>query len=32
MIFWVGINTGLRVGDLMRLKVDDIRGKKHIII
>jgi integrase len=32
MMFLVGINTGLRVGDLLRLKVDDIRDKKHIII
>jgi integrase len=32
MIFFVGINTGLRVSDLLRLKVDDIRGKKHIVV
>jgi integrase len=32
MIFVVGINTGLRVGDLLRLKVEDVRNKRHIII
>ena len=32
MMFLVGINTGLRVSDLLRLKVDDIRDKKHIIV
>jgi integrase len=32
MMFLVGINTGLRVSDLLSLKVDDIRDKKHIIV
>lgn len=32
MIFFVGINAGLRVSDLLSLKVDDIRGKKHIVV
>lgn len=32
MIFVVGINTGLRIGDLLGLKVEDVRNKSHIII
>jgi len=31
MIFILGINTGLRCGDLVRLKVKDVRNKDHIV-
>ncbi|MYL44404.1 tyrosine-type recombinase/integrase [Virgibacillus halodenitrificans] len=32
ILFLLGINTGLRVGDLLALKVKDIRRKKRIVI
>lgn len=32
ILFFIGINTGLRVGDLLRLKVSDVRRKKKIVI
>lgn len=32
MIFVLGINTGLRIGDLLSLKVEDVNNKSHIII
>jgi len=32
MIFVLGINTGLRIGDLLNLKVENVRNKSHIII
>jgi integrase len=32
MIFLVGINTGLRIGDLLKLKVEDVKNRKHIYI
>ena len=32
MLFVVGINTGLRIGDLLKLKVKDVRNQSHIII
>ncbi|UED72122.1 site-specific integrase [Brevibacillus sp. HD3.3A] len=28
----LGINTGLRISDLLRLKVADVKGKSHIIL
>src|SRR5690554_3555776 len=32
MLFVLGINTGLRIGDLLKLKVKDVKNKSHIII
>ena len=32
MLFVLGINTGLRIGDLLRLKVENVKDKSHIII
>lgn len=31
-MFVFGINTGLRVSDILPLKVKDVRGKKHVMI
>jgi integrase len=28
----MGINTGLRISDLLPLKVEDVRGRTHIVI
>ena len=32
VIFVTGINTGLRISDILTLKVDDVRNKSHITI
>lgn len=32
ILFITGINTGLRISDLLELKVGDVKGKSHIII
>lgn len=32
LLFIMGINTGLRISDLLKLKVSDIREKFHIVI
>lgn len=32
MIFVLGINTGLRISDLLNLKVENVKNKSHIII
>lgn len=32
MMFVLGINTGLRVSDILKLKVKDVKDRKHIII
>lgn len=32
ILFLVGINTGLRVSDLLKLKVKDVRKKKKIVV
>lgn len=32
ILFLIGINTGLRVGDLLKLKVSDLKKKKKLII
>lgn len=29
-VFVFGINTGLRIGDILRLRVKDIRNRSHI--
>lgn len=31
-MFIIGINTGLRIGDIVPLKVSDFRGKKYLLI
>src|SRR5690606_40635752 len=31
-LFNLGINTGLRVSDLVPLKVKDVKGKVHLVI
>jgi integrase len=32
LLFTMGINTGLRISDLLRLKIVDIKGKSHVEI
>jgi integrase len=32
MLFLFGINTGLRVSDIVRLKVSDVRGKSQLLV
>ena len=32
LLFTMGINCGLRVSDLIRLKVIDVKGKSHVEI
>lgn len=32
LLFTMGINTGLRISDLLKLKVIDVRGKSHVEI
>ena len=32
ILFLIGINTGLRVGDLLKLKVADLKRKKRVVI
>lgn len=32
ILFLLGINTGLRVSDLLNLKIKDIKGKKKVIV
>jgi integrase len=32
ILFLIGINTGLRVGDLLQLRVTDLKRKKRVII
>ncbi|WP_336771321.1 tyrosine-type recombinase/integrase [Bacillus bombysepticus] len=32
ILFLLGLNTGLRVGDLLKLKVVDVRKKKKVVI
>lgn len=32
LLFVLGINTGLRISDLLKLQVKDVKGKSHIVI
>ncbi len=32
LLFSMGINTGLRISDLLNLKVIDVKGKSHVEI
>lgn len=32
IMFLIGINTGLRITDLLELKIEDVKGKKKLII
>jgi integrase len=31
-LFVLGINTGLRISDILKLKVKDVKGKTHLVI
>lgn len=32
IMFLIGINTGLRVGDLLKLKISDVKRKKRVVV
>lgn len=32
LLFNFGINTGLRIGDIIRLRIEDVKGKSSVII
>jgi len=32
LLFVLGINTGLRIGDMLNLRVEDVRNQTHIIL
>jgi integrase len=32
ILFVLGINTGLRISDMLKLKVEDVRGRTHIVL
>ena len=32
LLFTMGINTGLRISDLLKLKINDVNGKSHVEI
>lgn len=32
LLFVLGINTGFRIGDMLKLKVEDVQNKTHIIL
>lgn len=32
MLFVIGINTGLRISDILKLQVEDVKDKTHIVI
>ena len=32
LLFEFGINTGLRISDILKLKIKDVKNKKHVVI
>ena len=32
LLFNIGINTGLRIGDIVRLRIEDVKGRSSVII
>lgn len=32
LLFNIGINTGLRIGDIVKLRIEDVRGRSSIVI
>lgn len=32
LLFNIGINTGLRIGDIVRIRIEEVRGKSYFII
>ncbi|MFC7062759.1 tyrosine-type recombinase/integrase [Halobacillus seohaensis] len=32
LLFNIGINTGLRIGDIVKLRIEDVKGKTSVII
>ncbi|HEX6593082.1 MAG TPA: tyrosine-type recombinase/integrase, partial [Bacillota bacterium] len=32
LLFNLGINTGLRIGDIVRLRIEDVRGRTSVVI
>lgn len=32
LLFNIGINTGLRIGDIVRLRIEDVKGRSSIVI
>ena len=32
LLFNIGVNTGLRIGDIVRLRIEDVRGRSSVVI
>jgi len=32
LLFDIGINTGLRIGDIVRLRIEDVKGRSYVIV
>lgn len=32
LLFNLGINTGLRIGDIVKLRIEDVKGRSHVVI
>lgn len=32
LLFTLGINTGLRIGDIVRLRIEDVKGRSSIVV